>query len=338
MDKQNDNSESILMDYLLGHCDEQTADDVRKRLAEDPEFSRMKDELARPLACLDAIADVRTPTALFERTMARINAQKKAQAASNKKELRQRIGYPTFTLRELGVAVAAVLLISITAVSYMQQAERKAMANQCAANNGQIGTAMGAYAAANNHQLPADPQASGYWLGGTNRKVSSNSGNLFKLVTNGYALPDTFKCPADPQANQKPLKVDNKMTDFPGPEAISYSYQHTLGPRGMPLRILENASERLAQMVVLSDKTPLFPDGRFNESQLGRTSSDNHGQRGHNVLHLDRHVAWQKSANVGIGNDNIYQIQNVTAYDGSEAPTSATDTFLLPAYSPPTAR
>jgi hypothetical protein len=44
-------------------------------------------------------------------------------------------------------------------------------------------------------------------------------------------------------------------------------------------------------------------------------------------------VQWKRRPNVGVGGDNIYLVQGVVDYKGTETPASDTDSFILPAWS-----
>jgi hypothetical protein len=165
------------------------------------------------------------------------------------------------------------------------------------------------------------------WLPVNGRNPVSNSAGLFHLAGDHYAPLSVFQCPADSDAAGEVFGVNYEMTDFPAAKYVSYSYQHALG-NSVQLPVA-------GEMAVLSDKTPVFENGRFQAEFLSapRSSSRNHGQRGHNVLYPDWGVKWRKKADVGVNGDNIFLVQGKEEYDGTETPANATDSFLLPAWS-----
>jgi len=121
------------------------------------------------------------------------------------------------------------------------------------------------------------------------------------------------------------------MVDFPAPRYVHYSYQYTFGPRALSIMDPDMAAVSKS-MAILADNNPLFQDGRFIPNRLKHPLSRNHGGRGQNVLYLDMHAAWTTSANVGVNGNNIYLIDGVNRYNGTEIPQDKTDSFLLPAY------
>ena len=87
-------------------------------------------------------------------------------------------------------------------------------------------------------------------------------------------------------------------------------------------------------MAILADSSPLFAGGRFHRSGAEDATSENHARTGQNVLYLDMHVAWRKVPSAGVLGNHIYLAEGIYEYSGEEAPTSSTDTFLLPSYVP----
>ncbi|MBC8374021.1 MAG: hypothetical protein H8E53_10535 [Planctomycetes bacterium] len=325
MTEQRKKDEALLIDHLLGRCDEATAGQVELRLEEDPEFRTLRGDLAIALDALKLFGVPEAPEDLADRTLARIASARQSTAARTRRELVGG-GRPTFSLRELGALAAAAVIMALLFVPWARQARNRALEGRCAANVGQIGTGMKNYALANKDSLPMAHASNAAWLPGRGRKPVSNSAGLFRLVGR-YAPVSVFQCSSDPDAAGEGFGVDYGMTDFPAAKYISYCYQYALG-----------SSIRLpvsGEMAVLSDKTPVFENGRFHAEFLSgpRTSSRNHGRRGQNVLYPDWGVKWREQATVGVNGDNIFLVQGKEEYDGTETPANATDSFLLPAWS-----
>jgi len=333
MNEQRTHDEEVLIDYLLDRCSEAVRKAVEARLASDAGFRALRGDLANTFAALKLVDAPEVPDDLADRTLARIESARQATAMRAREELAV-AGRPTFSLMELGAIAAAAIVMAIIFIPWARKARSRALQNQCAANVGQIGTGMKNYALENSDSLPLSHDSSVAWLPEKGRESVSNSAGLFRLVRDHYAPVGVFQCPADPDAAGKTFSDDFKMTDFPARKFISYSYQHSLGPR--PLSRTSSALlEVVGEMAVLSDSTPVFEGGKFKAEFVGitRVSSRNHGNAGYTVLYLDWTVKPKKQATVGVNGDNIFLVQGQDHYDGTETPANETDSFLLPAWS-----
>ena len=326
MAEQRKKDEALLIDYLLDRCDKATAGEVELRLEKDPEFRTLRVDMANAFDALKLLGAPEAPEDLADRTLARIASARQSTAATARQGLAAG-GRPTFSLRELGTLAAAAIIMALLFVPWARQARNRALQGKCAANVGQIGTGMKNYALDNQDSLPMAHASKAAWLPGGGRTPVSNSAGLFHLVGDHYAPVGVFQCAADPDAAGEAFGVNYEMTDFPAAKYISYSYQHALGS-SIQLPVA-------GEMALLSDKTPVFENGRFQAEFLSspRTSSRNHGRSGHNVLYPDWGVKWQEGARVGVNGDNIFLVQGKEEYDGTETPANATDSFLLPAWS-----
>jgi hypothetical protein len=334
MTEQRKIDEALLIDYLLGRCDEATSRQVDLRLEEDADFRKLRDNLTNTFDALKLLDAPESSGDLVDRTLAKIAAAKQSTAAIARQELMRTGGRSTFSLRELAAVAAVAIIMAVLFIPWARQARERAMQGKCASNVGQIGTAMKNYALANKDSLPLAHATSAAWLPGDGRKPVSNSVGLFHLVSGHYAPPGVFQCASDSEAAGEVIGVRYEMNDFPAAKYISYSYQHSLGTGSMS-RTKGIPPSDVGKMAILSDKTPVFENGRFQAGVLSRkrVSSRNHAHKGHNVLYLDWGVKWQEGAKVGIDGDNIYLAQDKEEYDGTETPANATDSFLLPAWS-----
>jgi len=323
----------MLIDYLLGRCDQATRRQVELRLEEDPEFRALRGDLENAFDALKLLGWPEAPEEQADRTLARIASAGQSTAAPTPHQFAG-TGRPTFSLRELAAIAAAAIIMAMLFVPWARQARNRAFQGKCAANVGQIGTGMKNYALDNQDSLPLSHASKAAWLPGLGRNPVSNSAGLFQLVSGYYAPVGVFQCAADDDAAGEVFTVNYEMTDFPAAKYISYSYQHALGTK-----LLSRASSILlpvaGEMAVLSDKTPVFENGRFHAEVISSSpiSSRNHGRSGHNVLYLDWGVRWRQGARVGVNGDNIFLVQGEEEYDGTETPANATDSFLLPAWS-----
>ncbi len=328
----NSDDQLLLIDYLKGVLEPQQKEQVRQRLQAEPELQSLLDDLGNTVAAIHMLPQVQAPSDLVAKTMARIQAARRTDALIAREEsTRGRSAPRTFSWREVAALAASILLLAAIFVPSLRQAKQRMLVSECASNMGQIGTALNTYASENNEFLPMASEHKYAWLPMEGEKVQSNSAGLFKLVKAGLALPNAFQCPA---VSSQVLNTQPDMSDFPGEQFISYSYQHPLGPDG-PLRRSNITSEDAGCMVVLADNTPIFPDGQFHRDRLNDEASENHGRTGQNVLYMNMSVSWANKPGVGVKNNNIYLAEGIFDYRGNEQPVSRTDTFLLPAYSKP---
>jgi len=316
--------EQLLIDFILDRCDEQTAGQVRRQLAEDADFAALHGEISETFRVLSAYEVPEPAPNLVERTMARVRALRSSEALLEVKPIRRGAFPSTFSLRELGALAAAAVLVIGILLPAVRHTARRADRALCSANVGQIGTALSHYANEADEVLPAAPSGRP-WLPVPGQLHVSNSKALFLLVRRRLAHPDVFHCPA---AGGETFVVQAGMTDFPSSETIGYSYQHSLGGA---IRLTDPRLADVAdQMAILVDSTPVFAKGVFHPDRVGRTVSDNHPEGGQNVLYLDMHVQWVTDCRVGVNGNNIFLAEGVYNYTGQEKPVSPVDTFVLP--------
>jgi len=328
MSGHRDNDESVLIDYVLGQCDAQTAEQVARRLEQDEGFRQLHTDVVSTFAAVRLAPQAEPPEDLVSKTLARLRTATQMERLVTREELSRPAGRATFSLRELAALAASLLILALVFVPSVRQARFRAGINRCASNAGQIGAAFQNYTNVHGGALPAPDGSARRWLACDGQPAASSSAGLFKLVRHGYASPTVFQCPTRKVIT---FVVRSDMQDFPSAEHITYSYQHVLGPRALSARdpVLAAVAEH---MVILADRTPLFDGSRFRPDRLRAKASDNHGGRGQTVLYLDMHVGWAQTAEVGVNGDNIFLARDTYEYDGDEAPAGPTDTFLLPAH------
>ena len=320
--------ELLLIDFLLGRAAPEEAAEVERRLPSEEALRGLKRNLEHTFAAMDLLPEAEMPEGLVERAVARVGLARKTDAYLARQETARPWHVGTFSLRELLAVAASILLIVSVFVPSLRQARNRSLQNQCAANIGQLGSAISSYASANGELLPAAVNQKGQWLAAGNRPAVSNSTALYRLVVVGLAPPAVFQCPA---VGQGGFAAREGMKDFPA-STVSYSYVHTNSPDG-PLRRNEFSPAEQEEMVILADQSPVFKNGQFAPEGVLASTSDNHGAVGQNVLYLNPAVRWTNQPNVGIQNDNIFLAGDRTTYEGNEAPTNRRDTFLLPASS-----
>jgi hypothetical protein len=331
-DQQRHADEALLIDFVLGRCSEAEAEQIRRRLEREADLAALHQDVRNTRAVVRLLPQVEPPENLAVRTVARIRQAKATDALIARQESgRVSILRPTFSIRELGAVAAAALLMAVVFLPSVQEARKRSNIVRCAAQQGQIGTALLNYANENGGSLPSTSAPNNRWLATDGEAVASNSSGLFKLVNANYANPVTFQCPSSSGGQAANFAVQAGMMDFPADKFINYSYQHTVG-HGLSMNdpaIQPHAS----QMAIMADANPLFRQGRFQPARLRASGSDNHDGAGQNVLYLDMHAQWADHPTVGVAGNNIFLAEGIYDYRGDETPVGPTDTFLLPAYS-----
>jgi hypothetical protein len=320
-DQQSD--ASLAIDLLLQR-DPAAADGIRQRLQNDPQFRKTHQDVANALAALDLLPEHQPPDNLVAATMARIRQAKQMDALLAREEIAR--GRPTLRmpLREIGGVAAAVIVLAMLLLPSVRQVGTVAKQAQCLGQAGQIGAGLMTYAVDNGGYLPVASTRVARWLPGNQQPVASNSAALFRLVKGGHVPAQAFVCPSTDRCVVYPAAC---LNDFPGPQFVTYSYQHSVDN---PLK-RNDFMGPADRMAILADANPLFRDGAFQRQRSLEQCSDNHN-RGQNVLYLDGQARWTDRPTVGVANNNIFIAEGISDYTGVEKPVSATDTFLLPPY------
>ncbi|MCD4825498.1 MAG: hypothetical protein K8S55_12945 [Phycisphaerae bacterium] len=330
MTDQAKQDEIELIDDLQGRLGPEDARVLRERLAAEPELRRKRDELAKTLDAMDLAPEPVAPDDLVTKTLDRIAAVRRTDALITMQQMETARSFgSTFRMRELAAVAAMLLVLAGLLIPSLHFARQRSRQTLCAAQMGQIGSAMHTYAVNNAGFLPNANGKNLCWLSKPGQPTASNSAGLFKLLRGRHIhSPVAFQCPA---VGGNSFTMTPQMTDFPQAQHVHYSYHHSLGSRSLSITHPRWAKV-IATMAVLADQTPVFADGQFWPERIADPISDNHGGDGQNVLYMDGHVVWATTATVGVGGDNIYLIQSITQYQGTESPTDPTDTFLLPAW------
>ena len=321
--RQNNNLDEILLiDFLRNRLDADKAEGVRKRLEEDLDLRELKDNLTNTFAALDRAPKPTPPGDLVEKTLNRIASVQRTNALLSLQQLEPTRRFrPTFSMKEL-LAIAAVTLIAVGIfIPSLQMATQRRQRGLCAAQMGQLGNALQRFATDNDGYMPGVDSKNNYWLDHNGKECASNSAALFKLLKGDYhTSPVVFQCPS---VGGTSFAVKPDMSDFPKSEHIHYSYQHSLN-RGPSIHGGSDSG-----MAILADQSPRFKNGQYRK----KTRSENHGERGQNVLYLDGHCEWSTSPLAGLNQDDIYTMAgSLGNYVGNETPASEDDTFLLPAW------
>jgi anti-sigma-K factor RskA len=326
--------DELAIEFAAGLCEEPQRQELARRAAQDGEFARRVDKARSLFGVLDHYTAPAPSELVIQRTLAAVSSAARTRMLLDREAARAgTTRFPTFSLKELG-ALAALLFIGVALLlPSFQNARQQAQQVACQAQTGQIGVGLAKYAADNRGQLPAVQVERAGWLRNSAAPVTiSNSRNLWTLIQGNYAPLHLFQCPAlGSSLSAQGVQIAG-LGDFPSGRYIDYSFQHAVNSRPLNLDGEGLPDGAAGQMVVLSDRTPVFVDGRFDPARLAAEQSPNHDGRGQAMLFLDLHTGWSSSANVGVNQDNIWLLQGVNSYQGTEQPVQATDSFLLPSF------
>lgn len=295
------------------------------------------DKVARLLSLLDADAVEAPSSDLAARTLEAIRSQQQRQRFT---EQVQMLAGPRRSLdvdwRQLATAAAVFILGAALLMPVMERQQADSRRIVGAGRLAQAGVAISSYAADNRGQMPRGDIRPGsvWWNVGrpesvNGRYVSSNSAHLYRLINKGYTNAVTLSCPENEYVDNDSLTPQHN--DWSGPREVSFSYQNQYRPQMLRL-------EEAPTMAVLADRNPLFDvEGDrivFKELTPLTAASRAHRGAGQNVLTADGNVTWKVRPTVGLfgsaQDDNIWAAGGVDFYHGTELPSDALDSFLVP--------
>ena len=307
------------VDSLFDDSDQPLCDEDAARLA----AAKQVGEMVRT-------CEVEEPsTDLVAMTMQKIerSQQSISIAESSPRSFGARLGAMSFRLTELAAVAAMIAFGLCLTIVVLDRNRSDARRFACEANLAMTAVSLGQYAADHDDLMPRQQIHSGmawYKVGQLTdgQPSSSNSANLYLLARSKYVSPDSMSCPENGEA---PNVMHAAMYDWPRYEAVSYSYQNQY----------TNEAQRLSrdnQTAVLADKNPLFRtrgDHFVYQNQLpANTVSLAHGGAGQNIVLSDGSVTWSRKPVVQ--GDNIWLINGVDKYMGTESPELTGDSFLVP--------
>jgi len=275
------------------------------------------------------------PLDLTQRTMERVADVRRREWFA---EQAQALSAPRVGMgwNDIGALAAIILIVASLVIPMLGQVRSDARKYACNENLSNAGMAFSRYAADNNDRMPrretkpgtvwwnvGQPQQKGKVAAGP---VESNSAHAYLLVRGGYIAPEGLNCPENQFA---PRMMTRDMLDFRRPEDLSYSTQNAYGPQA--IRVSTASS-----MAVAADKNPLFSPRidrqlglEYRNDLPANTPSALHAGKGQNILFLGGNVFWSKNPTLPNG-DNIWLLNGVKSYKGTEYPTNPYDSFLVP--------
>jgi anti-sigma-K factor RskA len=148
--------EQLLIDYLLGRCDEAQTQAVQRRIAEDAAFRALHRDLRNALGAMALIPVLEPPADLAERTIHRMRQVRATEALIARAEMARRpASRSRFSLRELAAVASVVLLMGLGFyLTLGRSVQARQLAALCEARLGDIGKAAHMYAANNGGAMP----------------------------------------------------------------------------------------------------------------------------------------------------------------------------------------
>jgi hypothetical protein len=150
-----------------------------------------------------------------------------------------------------------------------------------------------------------------------------NRQNLTLLLRFQYvADPRTLVCPSRSDHEAAPATLDRPFAIVPW-RNCSYDSQNMAGPT-LTLRAG-------VCIPVAADSNPLFEGGSFHAGVDPRTANSvAHRGIGQNVLWKDGRVSFTIEPITGQFRDNIWTVEGIKTYTGTEVQSASTDAFLVP--------
>lgn len=324
-----------LLGYHLGLVDDETRARVEARFSkEELAVSRRAVDRLGPALDVDQVPG--SPADLVDKVMSRVegvHATLRLPMPSQARMTGSEDGgsrRPLMTVRELvGLAAAIMLFVGIFVPGYRTARLASQQANS-ADHPRATGNGYGSYAEMFGNQPPlagALPDNAA-WLppSGPGVPSLSNSRDNYLLINRRFVPAQVFICPG--REGNQPLDLRGSGAEalggFPAARNNRSATQLVDGPR--------SHDRAGAALPVAGDMHPLadFKRARIRAGeQLPNPRS--HGQpRGQNVLWDNLTLRFVKNPNVGVDNDDIYQLIGIQDYTGRERPTLRSDAFLIP--------
>jgi len=321
-----------LLDYHLGLLEGEQAEQIRCEIASHEPSARQSRNVSAWLGLLDSYETPPPPARFVDRIVGGVTQASPLRIAeavsslppSSEGGVSRR---PLLTLRELLALAACIILFIGVAVPSVSRHHSRRQQMACASNLGSIYRGLSQYATTFNNMMPqtAGFFPGGNWLGSARPPVSpmANSRNRYMLVRLRFVRPKHFICAGMPYARPMDAERTARFDDFPAPENCSFDSQNVAGPT-LPLGSVPG-------MPVFADRNPLFDGSKLDSNQPYESNSRSHdGGRGQNVLCADGRVMWTTSPVFGPDGDNIWQIEGVSSYTGTECPQYPKDAFIIP--------
>jgi len=325
-----DDHDDLLLALHLGQLNPEERANLETAMAQQPELQARSERLGKILRPLDHWAVSTGPASLPEKVLRHISRHRTVSASSEAVSSSQGSRIRFVPMRDLLAAAACLALLVSVMLPGFRGARTHSQQVVCANNLGSLHTGLLIYRQGSGESLPYAGEVRGSsWLPTSAESVpfASNSRHLFLLLKeNGGAKPSDFVCPSRPEAQAMAVDEVAHRTDFASARNVSYDSWNLAGA-SPNLRPVD------PDLVYLSDANPLFVGGRFHPAlDPDRTNSPAHSGRGQNVMLLGGHSEMLRSPIYGPRRDNLWTIEGVRYYNGTEKPDRAGDAFLVPGF------
>lgn len=329
--EQGEPMEDLLLEWHLGLIDGDARVRIEEELRRNSALKAKSDRLGRILQPLDHWTTGPVPAHLEAAILRRVRTDSTRERVSGgaiESEAYAPPG-PRYTLRDFLAVAACILLVFSVMIPGLSSARERSRRIACASNLKSVGDGVTMYQAAFGGWLPfAGIEDDAAWLpeASAARPYSSNSRHGFLLLK--YELvnaPSNFVCPSSSGSAMNDEDLAGAV-DFKSASNISYDGLNMAGPTPR--------AESNPESPYMSDHNPLFRGGRFNHLVDPDTANSRSHERldGQNVLALDGGVRWMDSPIFGTRRDNVWLVDDLLTYNGTEAQSSPNDAFLVPGY------
>jgi hypothetical protein len=331
-----------LLDYHLERIPEAERAGIEGLVRNDPAARQASERLGRVLDPLDAWTVPPVSSLLPDKIIARVAAVRREERLAEARRVvhllepveagdRPSPARWLFSLKEVMALAACILLLFSVLVPGVAQVRRDSQRALCASRLGDVYRGLGLYREMDREALPfAGGIGATAWLPSANSSATpyrSNSRHVY--LTLKYRLvkgPESFVCPASPVGRPMNPSFLPESDDFHSSNNITFDTLNLSGDNP-PVR----PSRAIAYM---SDRSPLFLDGRFHaDVDPSLTNSPTHdGGAGQNVLKLDGSVDWFTTPYYGPRGDNLWTRSDVDEYSGIESSADPDDSFIIPGF------
>jgi prepilin-type processing-associated H-X9-DG protein len=327
----------LLFDYCLGLTSEQESAQAQELVFSNEQAAGFVSSVKASLSPLESITPEACPDELAEGTIWRaMQAVRTSRVQLNEliaAEQRRKTGFWHDIFGRLATAAVFIIVGSalITGGNLgLSYARQLSWQHQCGAQLAGLFQSLSNYSKDNDGQMPALAAAPGSpWgrVGDQGPENVSNTRRMWILVKSKYADQNDFLCPS--RKTDCPFSCNPKdYNDFPRRNLVTYSFRI-----GCP----KSGSADVGRRVIIADMSPIFEKTLPSPSEpvklsdaLLKQNSTNHSGRGQNVLFCDGSVQFVKSRHVDVSYDDIFTIQDMRTYQGTELPMSEADAFLAP--------
>jgi DNA-binding protein H-NS len=336
---------ALLFDYCFGLASETDIQQAEDLIASDKQAAQFVSNLKSILSLLDLVEIEPCPDTLVEQTIHKL----KQADQDNKEKLEQLLAaeqaYPK-TIK-LGIwrnltqaaAIAAIVLfcvgIVIPALTLARQSHYQYVCQNQLTN---IYQGFATYKTDHDGCIPAVTMAAGspWWkVGYQGKENHSNTRPVWLLVRQGYVEPDHFICPGRShreKINTQTIAVCDYY-DFPAREYVHYSFR---------ICCPNSKKHSTVSRPLFADMNPLceglpsdytHPFKKKLDERLLNSNSENHRNRGQNVMLCNGKVAFRKTRFYSNDEDDIFTLRHMikgSEMTGCEKPSCESDVFLAP--------